>query len=50
MVGVALAVLILVSVYFATNKKLETRSKTGYFTVVFFGVVIWLIFGVLLNS
>lgn len=50
MTGVMLSILILISTYFATNKKLESRSKTGFFTVMFFGVVIWLVFGVFLNG
>ena len=46
--GVVIAVLLLTSTYFATNQKIESRSKVGYFTVLGVFVLLYVVIGVLL--
>jgi UDP-N-acetylmuramyl pentapeptide phosphotransferase/UDP-N-acetylglucosamine-1-phosphate transferase len=46
--GVVIAVLLLTSTYFATNQRIESRSKAGYFAVVGVCALLYLLIGVLL--
>jgi hypothetical protein len=48
MSGVILAFLLLISTYFATNQKIESRSKVGYFTVMGVFILLYVVIGVLL--